>query len=55
MKFEDGEYKWGKLYVAQIGKSVNCMMRFKGEKLIMRAYVGFSIFGSTKNWNRILQ
>ncbi len=52
--FEEGEYKGGKLYAAQIGKTVNCKMHFKDEKLIMRAYVGFSIFGMTKNRNRVM-
>lgn len=39
--FRDGAYKNGKLYAAQIGKSVNCTMRFNGEKVSMRIYVGF--------------
>ena len=52
--FDDGEYKNGKLYAAQIGKSVNCTMRFNGEKLIMRIYIGFPLLGMTKNWNRVI-
>lgn len=50
--FDDGEYKGGKLYVAQIGKTVHCTMHFAGEKLIMRAYVGFPLLGMTKKWTR---
>ena len=51
--FENGEYIGGKLYMAQIGKSVKCKMYFKEDKLIMRMYVGFPILGMTKEWSRI--
>ena len=51
--FDDGTYKNGQLYLTQLGKSVQCTVHFAGEKLIMRVYVGFPIFGMTKNWNRI--
>lgn len=51
--FKDGDYKGGKLYAAQIGKTVNCNVHFAGEKLIMRAYVGFPLLGMTKKWTRL--
>lgn len=51
--FKDGYYQGGKLYAAQIRKTVHCTMHFAGEKLIMRVYVGFSIFGMTKIWTRV--
>ncbi|TYP97486.1 uncharacterized protein (DUF2147 family) [Tenacibaculum adriaticum] len=53
MTFENGAYIGGKLYMAQIGKSVNCRIYFKKDELIMRIYLGFPILGITKKWSRV--
>lgn len=53
LMYEAGEYRGGKLYVAQLGRSVSCKMKFNQRTLVMRVYVGLSFFGMTKKWTKV--
>lgn len=54
LTYEDGEYTGGKLYIAQIGSTFSCKMKFKESTLVMRAYVGLPFLGMTKKWTRVI-
>jgi uncharacterized protein (DUF2147 family) len=51
--FTEGEYKDGKLYVAQMGRTVKCKMWFEDDKLVLRMYAGIPLLGMTKRWSRV--
>ena len=52
LRYENGEYKGGKLYDARMGKTFNCNAVMKEGKLEMRIYWGFPLLGMTKKWTR---
>ena len=54
LTYEGGEYTGGNLYVAQLGRSVSCKLKFNQRTLVMRAYVGFPLLGMTKKWTRVI-
>jgi len=51
---KDGEhgYQDGKIYDPKNGKTYSCKMTINGNKLDVRGYVGFSLFGRTTKWTR---
>jgi uncharacterized protein (DUF2147 family) len=52
-KFEDDEWKDGKIYDPESGKTYNCVLSLKGKNILnVRGYVGVSLFGRTEVWNR---
>lgn len=52
LTFEDGEYTGGKIYDPTSGKTYPCKMWIENGKLLLRGYVGFSLFGKTVVWER---
>lgn len=50
--FEDGVWTDGKIYDPKSGKTYSCHIKFKGEKLEIRGYMGISLFGRTTIWTR---
>lgn len=50
--YDDGEWNGGKIYDPKSGKTYSCTMKFKGDKLEIRGYVGVSMFGRTTVWTR---
>lgn len=53
LRYKDGEYTGGTLYVAQLGRTVSCKIKFNQRTLVMRAYVGFPLLGMTKKWTKV--
>ena len=51
--YNDGEYKDGKIYDPQNGKTYSAFMKLKGSRLDLRGYVGVSLFGRTTTWSRL--
>lgn len=43
-------YEGGTVYDPETGKTYDCNLTFKGTKLSVRGYVGFSMFGKTTVW-----
>ncbi|ULQ52057.1 DUF2147 domain-containing protein [Flavihumibacter fluvii] len=50
--FDDGVWNDGKIYDPKSGKTYSCNIKFKGDKLEIRGYVGISLFGRTTIWTR---
>jgi len=50
----DGDGSWvdGRIYDPDNGKTYSCKMRLEGDKLNVRGYIGFSLFGRTTVWTR---
>lgn len=43
-------YEGGTVYDPENGKTYDCNLTYKGNKLLVRGYVGFSMFGKTTTW-----
>jgi len=52
-RYEDEEYTDGKVYDPQSGETYDAIMWTEGKDLMLRGYVGFSIFGRTETFTRI--
>ncbi|MBN8669229.1 MAG: DUF2147 domain-containing protein [Chitinophagales bacterium] len=50
--FEDGAWEGGKIYDPESGKTYSCNIRMKGNVLLIRGYIGLSMFGKTTIWSR---
>jgi uncharacterized protein (DUF2147 family) len=52
---KDGDkvYEDGTIYDPKNGKTYSCKMTFKGDKLDVRGYVGFSLLGRTTTWTKV--
>lgn len=50
----DGDGRWvnGRIYDPDNGKIYSCKMNVEGDKLNVRGYIGFSLFGRTTVWTR---
>lgn len=51
--FDDGVYNGGEIYDPESGKTYSCKMSLDGNKLKVRGYIGFSLFGRTEYFERI--
>jgi uncharacterized protein (DUF2147 family) len=51
--YKDGEWTGGKIYDASRGKTYSSIMKLEKEKLIIRGYVGLSMFGRNTTWERV--
>jgi uncharacterized protein (DUF2147 family) len=51
-KYDDGEWNGGKIYDPKSGKTYSCVMRFKGNNLEIKGYVGITLLGRTTVWTR---
>jgi len=51
---KDGEhgYENGTVYDPSNGKTYSCKLTLEGDKLDVRGYVGFSMFGRTEHWTK---
>jgi uncharacterized protein (DUF2147 family) len=49
----DNVYSGGTVYDPRNGKTYNCKMTLKGNTLIIRGYIGISLFGRSVTWTRI--
>jgi uncharacterized protein (DUF2147 family) len=50
--YDDGSWTGGKVYDPKSGKTYSCTIKFKGDKLEIRGYVGIALFGRTTTWSR---
>jgi uncharacterized protein (DUF2147 family) len=48
----DGSWVDGRIYDPDNGNTYSCKMRLEGDKLKVRGYIGFSLFGRTTVWTR---
>ncbi len=51
--FNDDEWKDGKIYDPNSGKTYNSVMKIEDGKLKLRGYIGISLFGRTEIWTKI--
>jgi uncharacterized protein (DUF2147 family) len=51
--FEDGVWEDGEIYDPNNGKTYDCRMKLKGNKLEVRGYIGLSMFGRTVVWTKV--
>ncbi len=51
--YENGNYKGGKIYDPESGKTYDCKMNLVGDNLKVRGYIGISLFGRTETFERI--
>lgn len=49
----DKEYDGGTIYDPKNGKTYSCIITYKGDKLSVRGYVGFSWIGRTAEWTKV--
>lgn len=52
-RYEDEEYVDGKIYDPQTGDTYDCIMWLEGTDLMVRGYMGFSMFGRTETFTRV--
>lgn len=50
--YADGVWTDGKIYDPKSGKTYSCHIKFRGDKLEIRGYVGITLFGRTTIWSR---
>ncbi len=51
--YANGVWEDGTIYDPDSGKTYDCLIRLKNEKLEIRGYVGLSLFGRTVVWERV--
>ena len=52
MKEEDGRWEGGRILDPDSGNDYSCKMVVDGDKLEVRGFLGFSLFGRTQVWRR---
>jgi len=50
---DDNTYDDGTIYDPQNGKTYDCTITYKGQKLSIRGYIGISLIGRTTVWERV--
>ncbi len=50
--FDRGKWEEGEIYDPESGKTYDCVIRKKGDKLELRGYIGISMFGRTVVWTK---
>ena len=50
---DDNTYDDGTIYDPQNGKTYDCTITYKGQKLSIRGYIGISLLGRTTVWERV--
>ncbi|GAB5527992.1 MAG: DUF2147 domain-containing protein [Roseivirga sp.] len=51
--YEKGKWVDGSIYDPDNGKTYDCVMKLRKNKLEVRGYIGFTMFGRTVVWTRI--
>ncbi|TDE17647.1 DUF2147 domain-containing protein [Dyadobacter psychrotolerans] len=52
-EYNDGTWDNGTMYDPKSGKTYNCIIKLRNNKLEIRGYVGVSLFGRTTYWERL--
>ena len=50
--YDDGEWEGGKIYDPKSGKTYSCIMKFKGNILQIKGYIGITLLGRTTVWTK---
>lgn len=50
--YEKGKWVDGSVYDPDNGKTYDCVMKLKGNRLEVRGYIGFTMFGRTVVWTK---
>ncbi|UPK68751.1 DUF2147 domain-containing protein [Chitinophaga filiformis] len=50
--YDDGEWEGGKIYDPKSGKTYSCVMKFKGNILQIKGYIGITLLGRTTTWTK---
>lgn len=50
LTFEDGYWVGGEIYDTKSGKTYSCKAKLEDKKLILRGFVGVSLFGRSTTW-----
>jgi uncharacterized protein (DUF2147 family) len=53
-RFVDGEWREGRIYDPENGKTYKCRMWFDGETLRLRGFIGISLLGRSTSWTRVV-
>ena len=53
MKPKDGQWEGGRILDPDTGKEYSCRMTVEGDRLKVRGFLGFSLFGRTQIWKRV--
>ena len=53
MKEKDGQWEGGRILDPDTGNEYSCRMVVEGDRLEVRGFLGFSLFGRTQIWRRI--
>jgi uncharacterized protein (DUF2147 family) len=48
----EGSFDEGTIYDPKNGKTYSCKMTYKGDKIDLRGYIGFSLIGRTTTWTK---
>ncbi|MDB5208830.1 MAG: peptide protein [Flavisolibacter sp.] len=51
--YNNGTYTNGEVYDPENGKTYDCKMSLNGDKLKVRGYIGFALFGRTEIFERV--
>ena len=51
--FDDTIWDDGKMYDPKSGKTYNCLIRLRNEKMEVRSYVGIPLLGRSTYWDRL--
>jgi uncharacterized protein (DUF2147 family) len=51
-KTGDNTFDDGTIYDPKNGKTYSCKMTYKGDRLDLRGYIGFSVIGRTTTWTK---
>ena len=53
MKEKDGQWQGGRVLDPDTGSEYSCRMVVEGDRLKVRGFLGFSLFGRTQIWRRV--
>ncbi|WP_050764080.1 DUF2147 domain-containing protein [Beijerinckia indica] len=52
LHWDNGEWTGGSLYDASSGSTYKCKVEMKGNKMLLRGYLGISLLGQTREFHR---
>ncbi|WP_309761304.1 DUF2147 domain-containing protein [Agrobacterium pusense] len=52
LRWDNGEWTGGSLYDASSGRTYRCNVEMKGNKMLLRGYLGISLLGQTREFHR---
>ncbi|MBB4402900.1 DUF2147 domain-containing protein [Agrobacterium radiobacter] len=52
LRWDDGQWTEGTLYDPSSGRTYRCTVEMKGNKMLLRGYLGISLLGQTREFHR---